>query len=306
MPLTIRKKILLAIIACFCIGTAALAYSYFIEPNSLVVNEHEIKIEQLDTAFDGIRIAAISDIHGGSNGGSADNIHHIVETVNAKKVDLIVLLGDFVSQSQAHRHLPIEQRPIKMPVSEIAGLLGNLRSKYGVIAVLGNHDGWNDNDAIVKELRSQNISVLQNEISSIQLNGQTLRILGLKDHLQLNSWYEYDNDIRKVLAEDGRKGDIIILQHSPDIFKVIEYYKNPWEDLRLMISGHTHGGQVWLPILGRPIVPSSYGQKYAAGHITESGKDLFVTTGTGTSLLPFRFMVPPEVAVLTLRSKQDK
>ena len=69
-----------------------------------------------------------------------------------------------------------------------------------------------------------------------------------------------------------------------------------------MIAGHTHGGQVWLPVLGRPIVPSSYGQKFAAGHVKDNGLDIFVTTGVGTSILPFRFMVPPEIAVLTIRS----
>ncbi|HEX6279978.1 MAG TPA: hypothetical protein VFZ49_08175, partial [Pyrinomonadaceae bacterium] len=75
------------------------------------------------------------------------------------------------------------------------------------------------------------------------------------------------------------------------------------KDLKLMIAGHTHGGQIWLPILGAPIVPSSYGQKYVAGHIRENGLDMFVTTGIGTSILPFRFMVPPEIAVLTIRSE---
>ena len=74
-------------------------------------------------------------------------------------------------------------------------------------------------------------------------------------------------------------------------------------DLRLVIAAHTHGGQVWLPIFGRPIVPSTFGQKYAYGHVKEKGVDLFVTSGIGMSVLPFRFMVPPEIAVLTIRSE---
>jgi predicted MPP superfamily phosphohydrolase len=72
------------------------------------------------------------------------------------------------------------------------------------------------------------------------------------------------------------------------------------KDLKLMLAGHTHGGQVWLPIIGRPVVPSSYGQKYAAGHVKDNGLDMFVTTGIGESILPFRFMVPPEIAFLTI------
>ncbi|HYJ92153.1 MAG TPA: hypothetical protein VEV84_12645, partial [Pyrinomonadaceae bacterium] len=73
-------------------------------------------------------------------------------------------------------------------------------------------------------------------------------------------------------------------------------------DLKLMLAAHTHGGQVWLPLIGSPIVPSSYGQKYAYGHVQENGVDMFVTPGIGTSILPFRFMVPPEIAVLTIKS----
>lgn len=297
-----RKSIGLILTGVVVCGLLLLAYSYFIEPNRLVVNETEIGIKGLDAALDGLRIVAISDIHGGSNGSSEQNIRRVVETVNAQNADTIVILGDFVSQSPAYLSHPLNERSLKMPIATVAELLAPLRAKYGVFAVLGNHDGWSDIAAITEALQSKNIRVLQNEIASFEHNGKTLRLLGLKDHMQLNSWYAYDNDIKRLLAADGRRGDIIVLEHSPDIFPVINYYKNPGEDFRLMIAGHSHGGQIWLPILGRPMVPSTFGQKYAAGHVREDGKDMFVTTGVGTSILPLRFMVPPEVAVLTLRS----
>jgi predicted MPP superfamily phosphohydrolase len=73
--------------------------------------------------------------------------------------------------------------------------------------------------------------------------------------------------------------------------------------LKLILAGHTHGGQVWLPIFGRPVIPSSYGQKYAYGHIRENGLDMFVTSGIGNSILPFRFMVPPEIALLNITAE---
>ena len=74
-------------------------------------------------------------------------------------------------------------------------------------------------------------------------------------------------------------------------------------DLRLMIAGHTHGGQVWFPVVGSLVVPSSYGQRYASGHVKDNGLDMFVTTGIGVSILPIRFLVPPEIAVLTIYSE---
>ncbi len=74
-------------------------------------------------------------------------------------------------------------------------------------------------------------------------------------------------------------------------------------ELRVVLAAHTHGGQVWLPIFGTPVVPSSYGQKYSYGHIRENGTDMFVTTGIGTSILPLRFMMPPEIAIVTIRAE---
>jgi predicted MPP superfamily phosphohydrolase len=291
-----RNSIGLIVAGAFVSCLVAVAYSYFIEPNRLVLNETELIINGLDPAFDGLRIVAISDIHGGSNGGSEENIRHLVATVNEQAADAVVILGDFVAHGASGNGSPME-------IEQIAELLAPIRAKYGVFAVLGNHDGFYGGPRIADALRSRNIGVLQNEIASVEHNGKVLRLLGLKDHMQLASWQTYDNDVRTLLAADGRRGDIIVLQHSPDIFQVINHYKNPGEDFRLMIAGHSHGGQIWLPILGRPMVPSSFGQKYAAGHVREHGKDLFVTTGTGTSILPFRFMVPPEVAVLTLRTQ---
>ena len=108
-----------------------------------------------------------------------------------------------------------------------------------------------------------------------------------------------------MIQSDGGSGPIIALEHSPDVLPIITGDLSISSDLRLMLAAHTHGGQVWLPILGTPIVPSSYGQKYSYGHVQENGVDMFVTSGVGTSILPIRFMMPPEVAVLTIRS-EDK
>ena len=282
------------------VSLLGLAYSYFIEPNRLVVTRDEIAIKNWDPAFDGLRIALIADIHGGSNGASAENIRRVVQITNAENPDVIVLLGDYVSQGSTRQ--PSPDRPLRMPLREVADNLAGLHARYGVYAVLGNHDGWYGDAEVTAELTRVGYRVLQNEIVSIEQNGAKLRLFGLKDHLKLNSWVTFDGMVRSVVDSYPKEGQIIVLEHSPDILYILNYWKHLNPDLKLMLAGHTHGGQVWLPILGAPFVPSFVGQKYAQGHIEEEGVHMFVTSGVGTSILPFRFMVPPEVAVVTIKS----
>jgi predicted MPP superfamily phosphohydrolase len=228
----------------------------------------------------------------------------VVETTNAQNPDLVVILGDFVSQTGTRE--PIRSRPLRMPMREVADNLAGLEARLGVYAVLGNHDGWYGDQEIAAELNRLGYRVLQNEIAFIQQNGATFRLLGLKDHLKLDSWISFDNTVRSVVNSYPKEGQIVVLEHSPDILYILNYWKHLNPDLKLMLAGHTHGGQVWLPILGAPFVPSSVGQRYTRGHIEEEGIDMFVTSGIGTSILPFRFMVPPEVAIVTLRSVQQR
>jgi len=297
MKILSRRNIILAtsllLLISFCV-----AYGYFIEPQRLVVTKAEIRIKDWNPAFDGLKIAMISDIHGGSNGASAEQIRRVVETTNAQEPDVIVLLGDYVSQGSTRR--PVHEQPLRMPMNEVADNLAGLKAKHGVFAVLGNHDGWYGDADIATELTRVGYRVLQNEIAVIHKNGVPLRLLGLKDHLKLDSWQAFDMTVRSIVAANPKEGQIIVLEHSPDILYVLNYWKHLNPHLKLMLAGHTHGGQVWLPVLGAPAVPSSVGQRYAQGHIEEEGVHMFVTSGVGTSILPFRFMVPPEVAVITV------
>ena len=298
----VSKNSLLVASALAGVALLCLGYSYFIEPNRLVVTEEEIRIKDWNPAFDGLRIAMISDVHGGSNGASAENLRRVVETTNAQDPDLVVILGDFVSQAQTRQ--PIRERPLRMPVRDVAENLAGLKAKHGVYAVLGNHDGWYGDEEISAELTRVGYRVLQNEIVFIRQNGATFRLLGLKDHLKLDSWITFDKTVRSVVNSYPKEGQIVVLEHSPDILYILNYWKHLNPDLKLMLAGHTHGGQVWLPILGAPFVPSSVGQRYTRGHIEEEGIDMFVTSGIGTSILPFRFMVPPEVAIVTIRAER--
>ena len=125
----------------------------------------------------------------------------------------------------------------------------------------------------------------------------------MKDHIKISNWRQFSDEVKQVIESEEQSGDIIVLEHSPDVLPMITGDLLVSNDLKIMLAGHTHGGQVWLPVIGSPVVPSSYGQKYSSGHIKENDLDLFVTTGIGESILPFRFLVPPEIAVLTINAE---
>ena len=296
------KKILSLFAGVAVFGLLCVGYGYFIEPNRLVVRHETLKIKGWNPAFNDFKIALIADIHGGSNGATAEQIRRVVQKTNAENPDLIVLLGDYVSQSAEDK--PIEQRTLKMPMAEVADNLQGLQAKYGVYAVLGNHDGWYGMENVASELRRVGIKTLENEMAFIERgDGEKIRLLGLKDHMQIKTWNGFADDIRRVILSNEQTGDIIVLEHSPDILPIITQGTPDLSRLKLILNGHTHGGQVWFPIIGAPIVPSNYGQKFAQGHVIEQNVDVFITAGIGTSILPFRFLVPPEIAVLTINAE---
>ena len=171
---------------------------------------------------------------------------------------------------------------------------------------MGNHDAGRATRELTPELEADGYNVLNGKLAVLDINGAKLRLLGTKDHQTINAWKDYSAENKELLASTEGQGDVIVLQHSPDILPIITGDLAISNDLKLMLAGHTHGGQVWLPILGTPFIPSAYGQKYAACHIKDAGIDVFVTTGVGTSILPFRFMVPPEIAVLTIHGQNRK
>lgn len=273
-------------------------WAFWYEPSSLVVKNYDLKIPKWNPALNNLKIVAISDIHGGSNFINEEKIRRVVETANAQNPDLIVLLGDYVSQQRFNR------RNLKMPISTIADNLAGFKAKYGAYAILGNHDFEYSIPKVRAELERVGIRVLDNETAVINHNGQNLIILGLAEVLKFGIWDTYANAARKTVADSGAQGEIIALVHNPDAIGMISGSFLVSENLRLVIAGHTHGGQVRFPIAGSLIVPSSFGQKYALGHVRESGIDMFITTGIGTSILPVRLGVPPEVSVLTISSEQ--
>lgn len=257
-------------------------WAFVIEPNRLIVHEKTIAMSAWPISLNGLRIAALADIHAGSPFIDADKLRLIVERTNETKPDVIVLLGDYMVRESWHSK--------QIAPEEIAATLQSLRAPLGVYAVLGNHDWWYDLERVRHALESHGIRVVDNDVVRLEKKGQPFWLVGIADAWSLS------DDIAGT-AKRIRNGEpAIALTHNPDILP-----RFPPAFL-LTLAGHTHGGQVNLPFLGRRIVPSMFGQRYAAGYVQEEGKHMFVTTGIGTSVFPVRFRVPPEIAVLTLIS----
>lgn len=257
-------------------------YAFFIEPNRLVMHEEVIQLADWPASFDHLKVAVLSDLHVGSPFITLDKLQMIVSKVNQTEPDMIVLLGDFVIQDVWGGEF--------VEPEIIAENLKGLRARYGVFAVLGNHDWWYDGARVRRALEAVGIRVLDDEVLRIEQNGQAIWLAGLRD-----AWTN-QTDVEGTLRKVTDENPIIVLTHNPDLFPRIP------SRVILTLAGHTHGGQVNLPFVGRLKVPSEFGQRYAAGHILEDNHHLFVTTGIGTSIIPVRFRVPPEIVILTLTS----
>jgi predicted MPP superfamily phosphohydrolase len=161
-------------------------------------------------------------------------------------------------------------------------------SRYGVVAALGNHDSWYDRQSITTALQDAGVAALWNRHVVIRRSSGDVVVAGVAD------LWTGEPDFAAALDGAPAGADTIVLSHSPDTFPGMP--RGP----ALMFSGHGHCGQVTIPLIGRPIVPLR-NKRYACGRTDEDGKTLYVTAGIGTSILPVRFLNPPEIVVITLR-----
>lgn len=255
-------------------------WAFFIEPNRLVVHEERVQIEKWPAELSGLRIALIGDVHTGAWFIDDRKLQRIVELTNQHQPDLIVLLGDYMVSNNWHGH--------RVEPEVTAAGLKNLKAPLGVYAVLGNHDWWYNGEKVRNAFEQQGIRVLENDVAEIKWRDRSFWLAGLSD-----LWTQPQH-ISETIAKAPAGATVVALTHNPDIFPRLP------SSVPLLLAAHTHGGQVTFPLIGAAVVPSDFGQKYTAGHVYENGHHLFVTTGIGTSIMPVRFRVPPEIAVLTI------
>jgi uncharacterized protein len=255
-------------------------WSVFIEPGRLILHEETIQIDNWPPELSGLRMAVISDIHAGGPFIDNKKLHLIVERTNQLQPDLILLAGDYMSPNSWHSE--------RVEPEVVAAALKDVHAPLGVFSVLGNHDWWYNGQKVRRGLEENGIRVLDDEVVELKWRDTAFWLAGLAD-----LWTRPQN-INQTIAKVPQGKPVIALTHNPDIFPRLA------PSVPLLLAGHTHGGQINFPIIGRPVEPSDFGQRYGAGHVFENGHHLFVTTGIGTSILPIRFRVTPEIVLLTI------
>lgn len=262
-------------------------WSVIIEPRW--VAKREIKLNLTKTSeLNGLKIVLTSDWHLTKRPlwrvMTVARAQVVVNEINATKPDIIILAGDFIADKNYKPEFADTAE------EEITAVLGKLHAKYGVYAILGNHDWWFNGEAFTKALQKHGIVVLEN--SSIKINGLNLWLAGIGDSLT--------NHAKPDLAvkDIPKDAPVIITMHDPGALKLLA---RSWQnDNALFLAGHTHGGQVYLPFYGAPVVPGMAPRKWAYGWVQYNKHSMYVTSGLGVSILPIRFNMRPEWVEFTL------
>jgi hypothetical protein len=265
------------------------AYSNVIARHWIEITRPEIRLTGLPAAFDGLRIAQLSDIHM-DEFTEPFFLHHVIDRINQLQPDVVLLTGDFVSYEIGSRHFAIGS------AWQCANILTSLRCTQ-LYAVMGNHDVYVSAKDVTSALRANRITVLNNSCLPIERPGARIWLAGVDDPLVGDPKPELaiPDSIRNVPNEP-----VILMCHAPDYAD--DLLAHPaGKAVDLMLSGHTHGGQVRLPLVGALQLPD-LGKKYVEGWFQLGRMQLYVNRGIGTIGIPFRFDCPPEITLLTLRT----
>lgn len=280
------------------LGAAGLAvYSSGIERHWIEVTRRDFFLPNLPAAFNGMRMVQLSDIHM-DDYTEPFFLEHAVDRINDLKPDVILLTGDFASADQSwKRHPDSPWRKFAIGAAwQCANILNKLecRARY---AVLGNHDFGVGADEVTTALTDNGVTVLRNACAPFERDNARIWFSGVDDPLE--SHPKPDLAIPESIR-GNRNEPVVLLCHAPDYADKL-LSDQVGQSVDLMLSGHSHGGQIRLPFHG-PLVLPPLGRKYVEGWFRLGGMQLYVNRGLGTVGVPFRFDCPPEITVLTLRA----
>jgi predicted MPP superfamily phosphohydrolase len=274
-----RRQFLRGVVAAPLVAVAATsAYARLVEPYSYWISETDVFIRDLPERFEGFRITQLTDIHHSRILG-IEQVSRVVELAQRTRPDMFVLTGDYTTSFRRF-------------IEPCAEALAPLSAPEGVWAVLGNHDHYTDPELTTRALQGRHIAVLNNAHTTLRRGPDSLQLSGIDDW----TW----NAVDWTRAFTGLKPvtPTILLSHQPSVLDL-----NQTQNVSLILSGHTHGGQVRLPFLGAPARFATSDLKYERGLFRRGETQLYVSSGTGVIGLPVRFGVRPEIAVLRLKRK---
>jgi predicted MPP superfamily phosphohydrolase len=258
------------------LGFATFGRGYFNATRDPIVQQAELSVDGIDRS---LRILVLTDIHVAGPDMPPTRLSRIVSELNRFQPDLVLIAGDLVSEKRLATHV--------YTAAEVVEPLAEIRAPLGTVAVLGNHDHWFDSEALGVQLQKQRIKVLEN--SAIDLGPIVVGGVG-------DEFTGHDDVPATVAAMAGFKPKPrVVIMHSPD---AIPELTTP---VTAIFAGHTHCGQIAVPIFGPISYMSRYGERFACGAIEDGGQKVFVGAGLGTSILPLRFGAPPDVWLVTLR-----
>ncbi len=266
-------------------------YGACIEPGMLRTRRYSIAIDGLPAALDGLRVVQFADPHLGPRVPAA-TIEAAVAAAIELAPDLVVLNGDYVADGTRE-------------IERVASLIEPLAdaAAIGAVGVLGNHDWWANGPLVRDAMRARGVRMIDNHRLWIDAGSKRLSQTPVREGLAvvgLGDLTEDDTDLGRAFGGVGGSTPRLVVTHQPDTAELEELGAEHGPRMDLMLCGHTHGGQVRIPLVGTPLIPSEHGQKYAGGLVSGPSCPVIVSRGIGMSLLPVRVGVPPEISLITL------
>lgn len=252
------------------------SWSFLVEPRMTNIRRLTLDIPKWHTEHETLKFAVLSDFHISFGCMDRERLNKIISATNAENPDFVLLVGDYIDKADQNQEY----------ISYLADFK-NFKAKYGVYAVLGNHESWDVRSEIRYILRRAGVNVLENKAVKFTINKKTFWLAGIED---IETGFPSFEPIMKKRGNDNNP--VILLSHNPDV-----YMKMP-KGISITLSGHTHGGQIYIPFIANLVNPSRFGRKFLSGHVVRDDNHFYVGKGLGTTIIPARLFAQPEIAII--------